>query len=296
MGTSGSSRGPASGTPLVPTWLSEPNNEPLPGNDQTAADGATDGGDQADNNAQSDTNQQPREAPIQPAAISARFQSARRNFSSFAGSGGNDRGAMKRAVRDYVRTGTGGSANATRRMGASRAAAGNVLGVFRGFQRAGVTQTLQYLNLANLVGRPPADILVGLTDVICEDGGSIDEGIARDAWLETAAEIDQLGVEDFAALTVEQMQEIFVTFVGHAIEKRLFQDIGIKGIRIAENLEAIAAFEAQFRDYVKRSVRDSFSSDVNDLQGLSDREIRNMVDRTYREAWELLELWGDAEG
>lgn len=296
MGTSGSSRGPASNTPLVPTWLSEPDSEQLPGNDQTPTDGGADGGDQTDNDAQSNNNPQSPEAAIRPAATSARFQSARRNFSTFAGSGGNDRGAMRRAVRDYVRTGTGGSANATRRMGASRAAASNVLGVFRGFQRDGVTQTLQYLNLANLAGRPPAEILVGLTDVICEDGGSIDEGIARDAWLETAAEIDQLGVDDFAALTVEQMQEIFVTFVGHAIEKRLFQDIGVRGLRIAENLEAIAAFEAQFRDYVKRSVRDSFSSDLNGLQGLSDREIRNIVDQTYREAWELLELWGDTEG
>lgn len=290
MGTSGSSGGPGSGTPLVPSWLDEPMTEPLPANVPQ------DGQDGADDSDGGDAGQQPQVAPpIAPPDILARFQGARRNFSSFAGSGGNDSGALRRAVRDYVRSGTGGSANAVRRMGASRAAAGNVLGVFRGFQRDGVNQTLQYLNLANLVGQSPTDVFLGLTEVVCPDGGSIDEGIARDAWLETITELDQLGIDDMASLTIDQMQEFFLAFVANAVESRLFQDIGAKGLSIASDLSSIESFERQFKDYVRRAVRDAFSGELGDLQSLSDQRIRGIVDQTYKESWELLELWGDAE-
>ena len=299
MGTSGSSRGSGSNTSLVPTWLDDPPAGPLPGGDiADQGDGADDAdGDAAD--ADADTDGEGNTAPlpaIRPPPEAARFQTARRNFSSFARSGGNDGGALRRAVRDYVRSGTRGGANAARRMGSSRAAGSGVLGVFRGIQRDGVDATLRRLNLGNLVGRPPEDVFLGLTDIICADGGSIDEGIARDAWLETVAELDKLGIDDLGALTTQQMQEVFLAFITHSIETRLFQEIGANGLRVAGDLDDIEVFEGQLRDYIRRSVRDSFSGDMDSLNGLGDRQIRDMVDQTYREAWDLLVVWGDAEG
>jgi hypothetical protein len=180
-------------------------------------------------------------------------------------------------------------------MGASRAAASGVLGVFRGFQRDGVEATLRRLNLGELVGRPPEDLFLRLTDVICQDGGSIDEGIARDAWLETISELDALGIDDAAALTAGQMQEIFLAYITHAIEARLFQDIGVNGLKIARDLAAIDAFETQLRSYIRRGVRDSFSGDLAGLATFSDRQISTIVDQTYRDAWEILVAWGDSE-
>lgn len=289
MGTSGSSSGPGSGTPLVPTWLDEPEVGPLPGGDKAPPDKADDP-DDAGESAQT----QPRPA-IERASAPVRFQAARRDFSVFAGSGGNDRGALRRAVRSYVRSGVGGSARATRRMGASRAAAGGVLAVMRGFQRDGIDATLRRLNLGNLAGRSGADILLGLTDVICRDGSSIDEAIARDAWLETIAELDRLGIEDLDGLSTQQIQEVFLTFIAHSIETLLFQTIGINGLRMATDLTAIEAFEAQLREYIRRGVHDSFTSNLSELTELSDRDIQGIVDETYRSAWELLEVWGDMQ-
>ena len=183
-----------------------------------------------------------------------------------------------------------------RRMGASRTAASGALGVFRGFQRDGTNATLRRLNLGHLVGRPASDLFFGLTDIICPNGGPIDEGMARDAWLETVADLDDLGIDDTTNLTADQMQEIFLTFVAHSIEARLFQDIGVNGLKIAPDLAAIEAFEAEFRSYIRRSVRDSFSGDLSELATLSDRQIATSVDQTYEEAWDLLVTWGDAEG
>jgi hypothetical protein len=267
----------------VPTWLDEPTPAgPLPG----GVDAATPPDDGPQGN--------PPPAPVIPAApMPARFQNARRNFSLFARSGGNDLGALRRGVQDYVRSGTGGSGNATRRMGASRAAAAGVLGVFRGFQRDGVDATLRHLSLAAFIGRPPEEVFVALTDVICLDGGSIDEGIARDAWLETVTELDTFGIDNISTLTPAQMQEAFLAFVAHAIEKRLFQDIGANGLKMAVDLDAIEVFEGQLRNYIRRAVRDSFSSDLGKLGTLSDQQIKTIVDQTYREAWDLLETWGD---
>jgi hypothetical protein len=294
MGTSGSSRGPASNTPLVPSWLDEPTPAgPLPGSDDAPPSADADQPATAEG---PDAHENPPSAPSsRPPPGGARFQSARGNFTAFARSGGTDRGALRRAVRDYVRSGTRGSSNAARRMGASRAAAGSVLGLFRGFQREGVDATLRRLNLANFIGRPPEDVFLALTDVICRDGGSIDEGIARDAWLETVAELDTFGIEDTAGLTPEQMREVFLAFVAHAIETRLFQDIGANGLRVAADMDAIAAFDAQLRSYIHRSVRDSFSADLGQLGTFSDQQIKTIVDQAYREAWDLLEAWRDLE-
>jgi hypothetical protein len=230
MGTSGRSGGSGSNTSLVPTFLDEPPQRPLPG--EAPPDGAEAGTNDSDPGP-------PPRPDIEMPPVPARFQTARRNFSTFARSGGSDRGALRRAVSDYVRSGTQGSTNAVRRMGASRNAGSAVLGMFRGFQRDGVEASLRRLNLDRLIGRPARDIFVGLTDVICQDGGQIDEGIARDAWLETVADLDQFGIDDLNALNIDQIQGVLITFIVHAVETRLFQDIGANGLDIASDLSAI---------------------------------------------------------
>jgi len=288
MGTSGSSSGSGSDTPLVPSWLDGPNTGPLPGGD----------GPDAPNDGAGDQGQPPSEKkpPIPPAAQPERFRGARTNFSRFAGSGGSDLKALRRAVRDYVRNGTGGSKNAVQRMGPSRAAASYALGVFRGIQRDGVQETLRRLNLENLSGRGVQEVFIGLTEVICRDGGSVDEAIARDAWLETIATLDQFGIDDLDTLSADQVKEVFLSFIAHTVEARLYQEIGVNGFEFAENLDGIDGFDEQFRDYIDRTVRDSFTGDLAQLSKMSDQNIRDVVDKTYLEAWDLLQLLGDREG
>ena len=287
MGTSGSSNGPNPRTPLVPSWLDDgPGAAPADGN-----------GTPPPNGDHPTTPGQPQPLPpLPPAPPPDRFRVPRHNFSSFAGSGGSDGSALRRAVREYVRSGTRGSSNATRRMGASRATARGVLGVLRDFQRDGVNPTLRRLNLGDLVGRPLEDVFIGLTDVICGDGGSIDEGIAREAWLETVAELEGLDVAAPVVPSPEQTRDIFLTFIAHSVVGRLLQDIGANGFKFAADLAGIAAFEGQFKTYIRRSVRDSFTSGLATPATLSDRQIRTIVDQTYQEAWDLLVAQGDAEG
>lgn len=283
MGTSGRSGGPSSQTPLVPSWL-EPAAPPAP----------PDGGAAPERGPNPHPDPRQPLPPIPPSPPPGRFKSARTNFSSFARSGGRDVRALRRAVGQYARSGTGGSGNATRRMGASRATASLALGVLRDFQRDGVVETLRRLDLADLVGRPLEDIFIGLTDTVCGDGGSIDEGIAREAWLETVAELHELHVANPADLTPDDMRTIFLTFVAHSIVGRLLQDIGANGFKFAGDLADVEAFDEQLRSYIRRSVEDSFSGDLTAPAALSDEQIGRVVDQTYREAWDLLQLQGDA--
>lgn len=287
MGTSGSSGGPNPSTPLVPSWLDDG-----PGTVAPEGDGAHPAGD----NKPPDPGQPPPLPPLPPPPPPDRFRGARRNFSAFAGSGGSDGRALHRAIRDYISSGTRGSGNATHRMGASRATARGVLSVFRDFQRDGFKPTLTRLNLGDLAGRPLEDVFIGLTDVVCGDGGSIDEGIAREAWLETIAELEGLEVTDSAAFSPDQTRDIFLAFIAHSVVGRLLQDIGTNGFKFAADLAGIAAFDAQLKSYIRRSVRDSFSGDLAAPATLSDRQIRTIVDRTYEEAWDLLVAQGDTEG
>ena len=295
MGTSGSSSGSGSGTPLVPSWLDEPDLGPLPGGDGQplpSDDGDGEGGQDGQPDGQDGRTEPPQTAP----ASEERFRSARSNFSRFARSGGHDGRALRRAVRDFVRTGTGGTMNAVLRMAPSRAAASRTLGVLRALQRDGIRETLRRINLQNLSGLSIQDIFTGLTEVVCQDGGSIDEAIARDAWLETIAELDQFGIDNLEALTGEQVQELFLSFVAHSIEARLYQEIGVNGFKLSDDLDDIESFDEQFRDYIERAVRDSFTGDISTLSNMSDDDIRSVVDSTYLEAWELLQLLGDREG
>lgn len=286
MGTSGSTRGTGNGTSLLPTFLNEPSGAPLPGGAGPAGgDGADDGDPPAAD--------RPRPA-IPAAAPDNRFSAARRNFSTFASSGGNDRRALHRAVRDYVRSGYGHSRNATAGMGASRRSAANVLGVLRGFSREGVAQTLNRFNIAGLAGRPASEVLTALTDVICRDGGTIDEAIAREAWLETVASVEAAGITDVDAMSPEQFGEVFLAFISQSIQAKLFQEIGVNGFRVAD-LDEIRAFESQFRNYVDGRVRDSFNADLSELAHMSDERINAVVEQTYRDAWDLFVTWGDRE-
>src|ERR1700756_5506498 len=104
MGPSGPTKVSSSNSALVPTWLNEPPAGPLPGNDPAAppTDGPHNDGP---------SNKQTSIPAIQAPPEAKRFTGARTNFTSFARSGGGDRPALRRAVRDYVRSGTRGSAN-----------------------------------------------------------------------------------------------------------------------------------------------------------------------------------------
>ena len=233
--------------------------------------------------------------PIPAAAAGDRFTAARNNFTRFASSGGSDRASLGRAVSNYVSTGSGGSRVAAQRMGASRAAGGRLLGFLSGAAANGPREALRALNLQNLAGRPIEEVFLGLMEYVCPDGGTVDEGIAREAFIETIADLAENEIVDIDNLNAEQLQTIFELYATHAIEARLCNDIGTKSITMPADPSDAARVQTQLLEFVRRSVADALTPARDAMQTLTPDRVLGFVTRVYELAFSILQTLGETE-
>lgn len=289
MGTSNPYGGPGGQNPLIPSWL--------PGGDDGAAppDGG-DGSQPAPPGQPPGAGQQSQPpAPPPPTSVGSGLSSARGNFSRFARSGGSDRSALGRAVSGYIRDAAGGSRQAAQRMGSSRGAGSRLLGFLADAQARGATEALRALNLEHLAGRPIEEIFLGLTDYICPEVGTVDEGIARDAFIETIADLAEQGITDLDGLTPDQVQTVFELFATHAIEARLCNDIGAKVVTLPANPAAAASVQTQLKDFIARGVSDALTAARAALDALTPARALTFVAGVYQAAFEILQTISDRE-
>jgi len=287
MGTSNANGGQGGDTPLIPSWLppdgspppapqppTAPPNDPLPGAPRPAP---------------------PVLPPIPPAAAGDRFTAARGNFSRFAGSGGTDRASLGRALSSYVSSASGGSRTAAQRMARSPASGAPLLSFLSGAVANGPREALRALNLERLAGRPIEEVFLGLMEYVCPEGGTVDEGIARDAFIETIADLAESGIADFDTLTAEQMQTIFELYATHAIETRLCNDIGMKAITLPADAAQAASIQRQLLDFVRRSVSDSLTQARAAMQALTPDRVFGFVTRVYEQAYAIMQTMAEVE-
>ena len=311
MGTSNSYGGPGGGTPLVPSWLGggDGGNSPPPAPDGDGPNDGNNGGDgdnggdagngeggngnNNNNNAKLPTT--PANRPAVQAGSSGRFTNARTNFTQFVRSGGKDRSKLGKSISSYVSKSNGGSRNAAKRLGSSRSATTNLLNFFSSVQKQGSAATLQALNLGDLVGKSVEEIFLGLSDYVCPDGGNVDEGIARSAFIETIAELAESGITDIDSLTPDQMQSVLEIFATHAIEERLCNDIGTKICIAAENLQSFEKVQAQLHDFINRSVSDAFTKANINIKSMTPDKTQGLIDNVYGSAYGILQTMADEE-
>lgn len=285
MGTSSAFTGQSGSTPLIPSWLGNEGSPP------TSPDGALPPNGVPP--AQLPT--LPVRQPVPPLADPTRFSAARGNFSRFASSGGNDRRALGRAVSQYVSSSSGGARTAAVRMGSARGAGSRMLGFLSDAARRGATEALRALNLGELAGRPIEEIFLGLADYVCPDGGTIDEGIAREAFIETIAELAGAGITDLDGLTLDQMQTVFELYATNAIEARLCNDIGLKLVILPSDSRQAARVEAQLKDFIRRAVADSLTRARAAAASLTPDLVLAFVGGIYEQAFGILQIMGNAE-
>ncbi|MGL6232750.1 Qat anti-phage system associated protein QatB [Aeromonas rivipollensis] len=224
-----------------------------------------------------------------------RFSGARSNFTRFSGSGGSDRASLGRALSNYVSKSTGGSRQAAQRMGSSRAAGARLLGFLADAQARGVREALRELNLESLAGRPIAEIFIGLADHICPGTGTVDEGIARDAYIETIVELASEGLTDLSTFTPEQMQTVFELYATHAIEARILNDIGTKAVMMPASAQAAHRVEQQLRDFIRGGVSDALVREREKSPNPNSERVHAFVDAVYESAFSILQALGEAE-
>lgn len=291
MGTSNAYGGPGGGTPLVPTWLGSDSPAPAPPVPPPPPNAPAPAG------APTPVPAPPALPPIPDAAAADRFTMARNNLSRFATSGGTDRASLGRAVSQYVSTAAGGSRTAAQRMGASRATGANLLNFLSNATVRGPREALRALNLQSLAGRPIEEVFLGLMDYVCQgqDGGTVDEGIAREAFIETITDLAENGITDIDALTADQMQTIFELYAAHAIEARLCNDIGTKAIILPSDPAEAATVQAQLLDFVRGSVADALARAQINMQTLTPATVLRIVTNVYEQAFSILQTMGETE-
>jgi hypothetical protein len=285
MGTSNSYGGARTG--LVPTWI----DDAVPGAAVSPAQSATPTAT-VPGGAGPQIGQMP-PSPASNDASAGAFRNARTNFTGFASGGG--RAALGRALSHYVSGGTGGAANASRRVGASRAAAAGLLGVVRGFQTVGAAETFRQLNLAAYVGRPAPDAFLALMEVICPPGGAVDEAIARSAMLESVQELAKVGIGTIDTLTQDQLHEFFLDFVIRSIEGRVMADIGQRGIVVPDDIAAAQRTQDQLHDFIAGHTRGALAGRLNEAVRLDSRGLQQFVNSLYELAFELIAVAAEAE-
>ncbi len=59
--------------------------------------------------------------------------------------------------------------------------------------------------MENLADRPIEEIFLGMMDYVCPEGGSIDDSIAREAFIETITDLADNGLTDFDTLNTAQL-------------------------------------------------------------------------------------------
>nr|WP_206601773.1 Qat anti-phage system associated protein QatB [Mycobacterium paraense] len=180
-------------------------------------------------------------------------------------------------------------------MGSSRGASGRLLGFLTDSATRGAAAALRALNLGALAGRPIEEVFIGLVDYVCPDGGSIDEGIARAAFIETIADLASVGIVDLDGLTASQIQTVFEMYATHAIEARICNDIGANAVTLPADSRAAARVQAQLHDFIRRGVADALTALQPTIATLTPDQVLGFVGQIYEHAFQILQLMGDEE-
>jgi hypothetical protein len=258
MGTSTSNGGQNGNTPLVPSWLDDENNS------------------------------QENNMPIPPSADGARFRIPRSNFTRYVNEHGRSTHNLHKATSQYVRHSLGGAENATTRLGAARSSTARLFSFFSSIANNGVAETSRKYGLGELVGKSAKDVFLQIIDFVCPDGGSTDEGIARNSYIETLMTLSDLDNKTIETLTDEEFLTFTKTYMTNVIQERLLNDIGNKSISLPDDISEVEIIQRQINDYIFGTVSDAISSLNININGIDTSQTKEIVYTVYKKAYSIL--------
>lgn len=273
---------------MVPSWVGDPAPDPATP-PQDCQDGTPGDGPEPGTEPPAPAAPYP---PIRPPAQGANFGSARSDITSGTKNGSS--GSIRRGAGKYVAA-SGGGQSAARQLGSSRALAGGIAGLASAISRDGPVEALRRFNLESLAGAPVQDVFVALTDALCPPGGTIDEAIARDALLETIADLAAKGIGNFDQLTQDDLQEIFIGVVSRSIEGRILNEVGTNSIKLSPDIVAVERAQKMLHSFVVGCVRDRFQDSGESISSLDSGQIDGFVSDLYAASFDLMQIMGEAE-
>ncbi|TRN88971.1 hypothetical protein DT385_03495 [Pseudomonas syringae] len=173
-------------------------------------------------------------------------------------------------------------------MGTSRATAGKLLTIFGDVQRNGAAETLRRFQLTVAPGQPASQVLLALLEFICPPGGAIDEGVARQAALNTIAELDDAGTGSFEDMTQTDRQNFFLDFVANSIESMIMADLGGRGITMPDDVEAVERIQSQLSSFITGCTRGQLANRLEQWPAPTDQEVNQVSSAIYEAAFDLI--------
>lgn len=258
MGTSTINRGQKNKTPLVPSWLIEED-------------------DYLQN------------SPDEEIEVN-RFTASRTNFTRFIGDSSNGRGSgnLRKATSNYVKTGLGGSQNATIRLGAARSSTVKLLTILSSIANRGVGETQETYHLGEIIGNKASDVLIMLADFVCPDGGPTDEGIVRDSYIDAIISFPELGEKNIEEMTPVELLAFTEIYMANIIEARLINDIGNKMFSLPENINEINDLQQQIKEYISGAVSDAVEKLGVDILKINSNNAKDIVESVYKKTYDIL--------
>lgn len=299
MGTSTPYKGPRNDNPLLPGWLPPaPPQPPPPPPDPSLPlpeepPAPSDDGDPPEP-ALDDRNPGMPDAPVlAPPRAPPRFQAARRGFTDYAKSGGENRRALGRAVRSFVRRAGGGVGTTSRRMAAERGATVRLADILAraGQSPGGIREVARELNLGALAEGSLGDLYAALADVVCPPGGDLDDAHAKDAYLEAVFELMRQGVGDVERPSPGTILAILGTFMTNAVHLRVVNAIANNIVTLPSDVDEVISIQEGLKDFIRGCVDDALR-EVGDTFPADD--LSASVDDLYERAIGILDARGDA--
>ena len=286
MGTSSPYSGPSSG--LVPDWVDTVDSgmDAGGGDDgspQDDADGPA--GTDQDQDVEQSADQNGTPTVVPPAAPAGDFQYPRGQFTRFTNGGGGK--ALGRALKSYVGS-VGGGAGAAKRMPSSTRVASGVAGLVSTFTNEGPAAALARFNLQNLAGRPATEVLELVAEVICPDGGTIDEAIARDAMLEAIGDLAADDPVAFDELSPDQLNDFLCDVIERSIVTKVLNEIGTNALHGSASDADFREAEQITRDYTHGRVRDALGSRFDPGSQPTQTEIDRSISEVFADAFDML--------
>jgi hypothetical protein len=277
MGTSTRNSGQSGHNPLLPTWLDGDGISPHPGVEQPAQPGII--------------------APQQPIPQEAdpnRFRGPRTSFTHFVSGGGRDSGSMRRGVSNYVKRSLGGSSNAAKRLGSSRASTARLYGVLNTLSSAGGLQEVaRLLSLDSLEGLIASEFFIKIATFICPDGGPNDEGISRSAYYDTVADNPDIMGKPTENLSQEEIDSILQKYMTKVVMQQVMNGIANNTIRFSKTLDEISHIEDVVEQLIEQGVADSFAQVRQENADMTNERAREITDSVYQRTFNILEEAGD---
>lgn len=225
--------------------------------------------------------------PPVPQANGQRWTAARRNLGNFARTG--DGRSLRQSVKDYVRSGYGGAATASRRMsstGLTAAALGRALA----FGGGGAATTGAPIERSLLEGRSAEEVMDRVVDAVRPVDGSQDAEASRCAIRDALSDLlTQYEDANLLDLSPEQREFAIERFAAYDVFQRFELDVGQKIIDAAPTPTEALARLREARDYVRQTISSSFRKLRDAGRVLTDTNVSKAVNDALKDAFEVFE-------